>query len=163
MTAGVLFLEDGRRYWWCTVHHHLFLANWKIIQPISAQGGKNKNQQFNFKSTSNRWISKENGLSWSSGTNGLMKKNSFWWFFFQIFFRFCSIFSTGDWCPLSNVEDACSQINCMLSLWIVYNCQICTCQHRKWKDGFFAGLGFGTGEDRLMLFGLLFHVSYRWS
>ena len=34
--------------------------------PISALGGKNKNPQFNFKSTSNRWICKENGLSWRS-------------------------------------------------------------------------------------------------
>ena len=36
--------------------------NW----PISARGAKNKNLQFNFKSTSNGWICKENGLSWCS-------------------------------------------------------------------------------------------------
>ena len=35
-------------------------------QPISAQGEKYKNPQFNFKSTSKRGICKENGLSWRS-------------------------------------------------------------------------------------------------
>ena len=36
------------------------------IGTISAQGAKNKNLQFNFKSTSNNCICKGSGLSWRS-------------------------------------------------------------------------------------------------